>query len=108
MSTLTRRRTRVCLIHNDEGGACMKEMIPTVHRLDVVEAHNSVWVHTKEALPGWNSIFQPSGARCRNRNCTDIEADLQFSNPLINEMWRTKDCSSFDVAAVEQLARDER
>jgi hypothetical protein len=35
-----------------------------------------------------------------------VKASLKLRNPLVDKVWRAQHRGSFDIASVEQLARD--
>ena len=65
-------------------------------------------VHREDAHARRNAPLQSPRASGGNGCGADVEANLQFGDPLVHEMRRTEDDGAFDVAAVEQLARDEQ
>ena len=102
------RGARVRLVHDHEVGTRLEEVVAPLARLDVVEADDRVRVHREEARARRNAAFQAPRAAGGDRGGAEMEADLQFGDPLVHEMRRAEHDAAVDVAAVEQLAGDEQ
>jgi hypothetical protein len=79
----------------------MQEIVATARTLDVVKAHDGMWMHIEDADSRGHAGFQPPGTRCSNGNRTKIETQFQFSNPLIDEVGRAEYDRSIDIASIE-------
>ena len=66
------------------------------------------WMHREDALARRNAPLQAPCAPGGDGGSADVEPNLQLGHPLVHEMRRTEDDGAIDVAAVEQLTRDEQ
>ena len=98
----------VCLIHDDQLRTGPQEFGAALLALDVVEADDGVRMGGEDAFAGRKAPFKASGAGGGDCHGMKVEAALQFTDPLVHEMWRAQHGEALDIAAVDQFAGDER
>ena len=108
MPALTGRGAGVRLVDDHEVGTRLEEVVSPLAGLHVVETDDCVRVHREDAHARRDAPLQAARAPGGDGGGADVEANLQLGDPLVHEMRRTEDDGAFDVAAVEQLARDEQ
>ena len=108
MPALAGRGAGVRLVDDHEVGTRLEEVVPPLAGLHVVETDNRVRVYREDALARRNAPLQATRAPGGDGGGADVEPNLQLGDPLVHEMRRTEDDGAFDVAAVEQFARDEQ
>ena len=102
------RDAGVRLVDDHEVGARLQKVVAPLPGLDVVETDDGVRMHREDAHAGRNAPFEtpraPGGDGCG----ADVEANVELRDPLVHQMRGAEDDCALDVAAVEQLARDEQ
>jgi hypothetical protein len=107
VATLSRRRARVSLIDDHELWARPKELAPSTVALDVVETDDRVGVCREDALARRQSSLQPTRPGRSDSDGVQVKPPLQLAEPLVDEVWRAQDSHPLNVAAIQQLSRDE-
>ena len=102
------RNAGVRLVDNHEVGARLEKVVAPLPGLDVVETDDGVRVHREDAHAGRNAPFQTARAPGGDGYRADVEANVELRDPLVHQVRRAEDDGALDVAAVEQLARDEQ
>ena len=108
MPALAGRGAGVGLVDDHEVGTRLEEVVSPLAGLHVVETDDRVPMYREDALARRNAPLQATRAPGGDGGGADLEPNLQLSDPLVHEMRRTEDDGAIDVAAVEQLARDEQ
>ncbi len=95
------------LIDDDEIRAGPQEIMAPPIALNVVEADNPEGMDVKNALARRQIALKPAGAGAGHGHGVDVELRGQLLDPLVHQMRRAEHRTSIDLAAVEQLARNQ-
>ena len=99
---------RVGLVHDDEVGTRLQEVVSPLAGLHIVEADHRVRELREDACTRRDAPLQAPRALGGDGHGVDMEANLQLRDPLVHEVRRTEDDGAIDVAAVEQLAGNQQ
>jgi hypothetical protein len=94
------------LIHNHQLRATTGKVTSPTVTLDVVQAHNGVWVNCKNVVGNWQTSLK-SSCTCRSdSNGFNMKSVVELLDPLFNQVWWTKNSKSSNFASIKKLARD--
>jgi hypothetical protein len=97
----------VSLINDHEFRTRPKELAPSTVALDVVKTDDRVRVRREDALARRQASFQTTRTGRSDGDGVQVKPPLELTDPLVDEMRRTQDGHSLDVAAIQQFSRDE-
>ena len=97
----------MCLVDDDERGTCLSEALPSLVRLDVVQADDGAGIGVEEGLRRWKTAFKARRRGGGDGNRVEVEPGTQFHRPLVHEVRRTKHGEPVNLATVVQLTHDQ-
>jgi hypothetical protein len=108
--TLVAASTTTCasmsLVHNHQLRATTCKVTSPAVTLDVVQAHNGVWVNCKNVVCNWQASLKPS-CTCRSHSHGfDMEPVIELLDPLLNQVWWAKNSKSSNFASIKKLSSD--
>ncbi|CAB4927396.1 unannotated protein [freshwater metagenome] len=94
------------LIHNHQLRATTGKVTSPAVTLDVVQAHNGVWVNCKNIVGNWQTSLKPSCTCRSDSHSFNVKSVIQLLDPLLNQVWWAKDSKSSNFSSIKKLARD--
>jgi hypothetical protein len=94
------------LINNHQLRASTGKVTSSAVTLDVVQAHNGVWVNCKNVVGNWQTSLKPSCTCRSDGNCFDMKPIIEFLDPLLNQVWGAKNSKSSNFASIKKLSSD--
>jgi hypothetical protein len=94
------------LVHNYQLRATTSKVTSPSVTLDVVEAHNGVWVNCKNVIGNWQASLKPSCTCRSDSHSFNVKSVIKLLNPLLNQVWWAKNSKSSNFTSIKKLARD--
>jgi hypothetical protein len=108
--TLVSASTTTCasmsLVHNHQFRATTGKVTSPSVTLDVVQAHNRVWVNCKNVIGYRQASLKPSGTCGSDGYCFDMKPIIELLDPLLNQVWWAKNSKSSNFASIKKLSSD--
>ena len=96
------------LIHNHQLRATTGKVTSPSVTLDVVQAHNRVWVNCKNVIGYRQASLKPSGTCGSDGYCFDMKPIIELLDPLLNQVWWAKNSKSSNFTSIEKLSSERR